>query len=352
MRVGVDSTKYPGAGAHDAAWLLDEVAREGLDGVFLRSVRELSPTLDEGEMRDIAARARALGLRIEAGIGKVNPFSTPEAPEIRALGGGDYRRAMERMIEAAAEAGIHELWTALCNYQFDLAHFGVFAFDRFRTDVAWSDQLDATVAFLRLLAPALRAHGSHLNVETHEEITTFELLRIVEAVGPDVIGITFDPANVVVRGEEPVAAARCVAPHVRATHIRDVALVATADGFARFLMPVGEGVIDWPALLGALDAGPDGAERMLSIEGILRGRAEMAIPHRDPRWMAGHPDLVPAELDDLLRLERAYAAQVAAGRAPDATRLRQPAAAGEPIDFIRRSAAALRRELGALTHAA
>ena len=114
MRVGVDSTKYPGAGAHDAAWLLDEVAREGLDGVFFRSVRELSPTLDNGEMREVAVRARALGLRIEAGIGKVNPFSTPEAPEIRALGGGDYRRAMERMIEAAAEAGIHELWTALC----------------------------------------------------------------------------------------------------------------------------------------------------------------------------------------------------------------------------------------------
>lgn len=352
MRVGVDSTKYPGAGVHDAAWLLDEAAREGLDGVSFRSVRELSPTLDKGELRDVAARARSLGLRIEAGVGKVNPFSTPEAPEIRALGGGDYRRAMERMIEAAAEAGIHELWTALCSYQFDLARFGVFAFDRFRTDVAWGEQLEATTAFLRQLAPALRAHGSHLNVETHEEITTFELLRIVEAVGPDAAGITFDPANVVVRGEEPVAAARRVAPHVRATHIRDVALVATADGLARFLMPVGEGVIDWPALLAALHAAPDGAERMLSIEGVLRGRAEMAIPQRDPRWMAGHPDLVPAELEELMRLERAYAAQVAAGRAPDVARLRQPAAAGEPIAFIRGSAAALRRELGALTHAA
>jgi len=68
--------------------------------------------------------------------------------------------------------------------------------------------------------------------------------------------------------------------------------------------------------------------------------------------MAGPPDLVPTGLDELWRLERAYAAQVTAGRAPAAVRLRQPAAAGEPIDFIRRSAAALRRELGALTHAA
>jgi sugar phosphate isomerase/epimerase len=353
MLVGVDSTKYPGGPDHDAAWALDEARRSGLDGVLFRSITELSPKLDHAEVRDVAAHARSLGLRIEAGIGKVNPFSTPEAPAIRALGGGDYRLALTRMIEAAAAGGIHELWSALCNYQFGLAACGVYAFDRFRTDVDWPEQLAATMAFLRSLAPVLRAHGTHLNIETHEEITSFELLRIVEEVGADVIGITFDSANVAVRGESPVAAARRVSPHVRATHIRDVALIEVPDGLARFLLPVGDGVIDWPALLAALAAeAPKDHELMLSIEGVTTVRAEMAIPFLDRRWQAGHPDLVAAELIELIGLERAYRGRVADGEAPGAARLREKVTPEEAKQFAQKSAAALRQEIGRLSAAA
>ena len=100
MLVGVDSTKYPGAAAHDAAWLLQEAARSGMEGVFFRSVTELSATLDRQELADVRACARQLGLRLEAGVGKVNPFSTPESPAIRALGHGDYRAAINACLSA------------------------------------------------------------------------------------------------------------------------------------------------------------------------------------------------------------------------------------------------------------
>ena len=115
---------------------------------------------------------------------------------------------------------------------------------------------------------------------------------------------------------------------------------------ARFLMPVGEGVIEWPALLAVLpDCTPDGREIMLSVEGILRGRGEMAIPHRDPRWVAGHPDLVTAELDALI-------APAGTGKSLDIAELRGPVAKHEPLDFIRHSASALRRHLAGLQRAA
>ena len=42
-----------------------------------------------------------------------------------------------------------------------------------------------------------------MNLETHEEITSFELVRLVEGVGPDVTGIVFDTANLLLRVEHP-----------------------------------------------------------------------------------------------------------------------------------------------------
>jgi sugar phosphate isomerase/epimerase len=63
-----------------------------------------------------------------------------------------------------------------------------------------------------MLAPVLREQGCRIDLETHEEITTHEVVALISAVGPDVLGVTFDPANVVVRGEDPLAAAQRVAP--------------------------------------------------------------------------------------------------------------------------------------------
>ena len=344
MRIGADSTKFPGSGELSATALLERVAEVGLEGVYFRSILEVSPTLDRGELHAARDAARDLDLRIEAGIGKVNPFTVPEFPELRALGGGDYLRAQTLMIEAAAEAGIHELWSALCNFQFGLMTKGLYAFDRFRTDVDWPTQLRATTAFLQTLAPVLRAHGTHVNVETHEEITSFELVRIVEAVGPDAVGITLDTANVFVRGESAVEAARRVAPYVRATHVRDAALVRADDGLTRFLAPVGDGVIDWPSVLAALAP----AAPMLSIEGIVRSRAGMPVPLFDERWDAGHPDQVPAERDELLRLADDYERRAAEGTVKDAAALRAAVDDAEPLEFLLRSAQALRDHLAAL----
>ena len=57
------------------------------------------------------------------------------------------------------------------------------------------EQLQASEKFLRKLAPFARDLGVHMNLETHEEITSFELVRLVEAVGPDVLGIVFDTSG-------------------------------------------------------------------------------------------------------------------------------------------------------------
>ncbi len=345
LHIGVDSTKFADSHAGSAVRIVERSAELGLDGVFFRSILELSPTLDRGEIRGTMQAAHDLGQRIEAGVGKVNPFATPEAPGVRALGDGDYLLGMRKMIEAAASEGIRELWTATANYQFRIS--GLYSCDRFRTDVDWGAQLAATGKFLHKLAPVLRDAGAHLNLETHEEITTFEVVRLVEEVGPDVLGITFDSANVLVRCEDPVAAVNRAAPYIRSSHIRDVALFFRPEGIARLLSPVGEGVIDWDLFLAPLLD----HDLMLSIEGIVEStRGEMTLQIHDERWQQGHPDLSLAEAFEVVRLTNEYEARAALGKLPGWNDMHEPLGEDESLEFIQRSAAHLRSTIARLAH--
>lgn len=61
---------------------------------------------------------------------------------------------------------------------------------------------------------------------------------------PEVLGISFDPVNVLVRLEDPVAAARRVAPYVHHVHVDDAVVIFVDDGLERKLYPPGEGFVD------------------------------------------------------------------------------------------------------------
>lgn len=308
MRVGVDGRKLPGAADLGGPASVARAHELGMEGVFFRTLTDLTETLDRGILRETRAEADAHGMYLEMGIAKINPYAHAESPEVRQLGDGDYTKGFIKMMQEAVNIGCRELWVATASYKPKLP--GYYVFDRFRTDATWNEQLLAVQRFLRLLAPVCRDLGVHLNIETHEEITSFEILRLLEAVGEDVIGITFDSANVVARGEDPLEAARRVAPWTRMSHVRDVAMFHTDYGLGRLLAPCGEGVYDWMAILSILhEHNPD---LNLSIENA-RNRAVMPIHHSDEAWRALHPDLIEAELAEVISLADRYAVRAEAG---------------------------------------
>jgi len=306
MKVGSDHKTIGEINNHGAIQVLDYAHTHGLDGVFFRSVRDLSATLDPGELAEAKVHADELGLYLELGVGRVNPFNTALAPETRLLGGGDYRLGLEKLIRAAGAIGCVELWAVTAGSQ--SAFPGYYAVDRFRTDVPWADQLQATTKFLLALAPLLRDLGCRLNLETHEEITTFELVPIIETVGPDTIGITLDTGNLLVRGESPVAAVSRIAPYVHMTHAKDGILYFVPEGLQRQLRPCGQGVVDWETILPLLwQYSP---QLHVSIEDY---RSLHTIQIYDPLWQRLHPDLTVAELAELVRLAKISEGKIANG---------------------------------------
>ncbi|TYK53669.1 sugar phosphate isomerase/epimerase [Actinomadura decatromicini] len=296
-RIGVDGRKFPGAvrgGCHDT---LVRAQREGFGGVFFRTLLDMSPTLDDGELREIRDHADELGMYLEAGLGKVNPFATPETPELRAAGDGDILLGFRRMMEAGARIGCVELWAATTNYQ--VGYPGKFVWDRFRTDVTWREQLAATRRFLARLRPIALDLGIHINLETHEEITSFELVELVEATGPDVCGIVFDTANPLQRLEHPRSTTDRVAPYVRQTQLKDCSITPVRDGLRFDLTPCGDGLVDFGYVLAALARTAPAVN--LTIEN-QESRADFpgpapvtVLPIRDADFVGSHSDLTVPE---------------------------------------------------------
>jgi sugar phosphate isomerase/epimerase len=213
--------------------------------------------------------------------------------------------------------------------------------------VTWAEQLAATQRFLERLAPIARDLGIHMNLETHEEITSFELVRLVEAVGPDVTGIVFDTGNILQRVEHPVWAARRVAPYVRQSHVKD-ALIAHDDGALVYQMrPCGTGVVDFYGVLPVMAAANPTlnltVENDQSLDDRPRLRQKMLIEIYEPEFLAGHPDLTEEEKTAYLEMVRAYEGRIAAGEVPSyAEYAARPYGFAETVNYIRDSADHLR----------
>lgn len=352
MKLGIDGIKLPEAKKRGPLASLDHVKELGLAGIFFSTALDMSPTLDPGVLRDIRAKADELGLYLESGIGKINPYCSAEEPALRAAGGGDIIAGFMRMIEASAAIGCHELWVAPGNFKGE--YLGRLANDRFRTDVTWEEQLLGMENVLRKLAPVARANGTHMNIETHDEITSFEILRLIEKVGSDCVGVVFDTANGLQRAEHPVFAAKRLAPYVRQTHIKD-AYVGRAPGGLDFqTRPVGGGIVDFATILPILAEANPALNLSLEVAQSVDDKRRKANPRQcieidDPIWRAGHPDLSLGELDAYMAMVDAYEKRVASGEVPDweayestqygyPTYENQSYGFNEAIGFIKRSA--------------
>jgi L-ribulose-5-phosphate 3-epimerase len=114
---------------------------------------------------------------------------------------------------------------------------------------------DIVIGRLRELAGVFGERGAQVALETGQE-SARTLSRALEALARERVGVNFDPGNLILYGSgDPVAALRALAPWVVQVHIKD-ALPAREEGTWGTEVPVGEGAVDWAALLSALRGCP------------------------------------------------------------------------------------------------
>jgi sugar phosphate isomerase/epimerase len=105
-----------------------------------------------------------------------------------------------------------------------------------------------------------REHDVVLAIENHIDFTSKEILDIVEGVDSDHLRVNFDTGNTLRLYEDPVEAAKRLAPYTVATHTKDIITLpkggAPSERFAYWpSAPCGEGLIDLEGVVRALAEG-------------------------------------------------------------------------------------------------
>lgn len=145
----------------------------------------------------------------------------------------------------------------------------------------WQPFLQEVLAALREATAMAEQKGINLAVENHQDLASEELLWLCETIGSPHFGITLDTGNPLATVEEPLDFARKVAPHLKNVHLKDYMIFLSEEGYRLVRCPLGQGVIDFPALFTLLaEVCPDVP---LSIElGALEARHIRALA--DDYW--------------------------------------------------------------------
>lgn len=287
--IGIIKSSLPDGRGLTAVQALQAAKKLGPQGLLFNSLFDISPTLDPAELAAARAEADRLELEISSMLGIVNPALPARSQPIIDAGSGDLEAGIRRLVELAAGIGIHDMFFIIGMIE-----------DRFEAPVSWREQVDAVSAMLGRCAPMLRQHGSKLLLKTHEEITTAEIALLVETAGPDVLGVAFDPVNVLCRLEDPVAAARRVASHVGQVFVDDAVVRFQEEGIRRFLAPLGQGFVDWDAIMPLM---PD-AKVWIEMHA-----GQFAMPVFDPVWLRLQPEIALDEFASVLAMAAKFGAR-------------------------------------------
>jgi len=136
-------------------------------------------------------------------------------------------------------------------------------------DAGYQEIVDA----IRLVAAYCRQNNQKFRCETGQE-TPITLLRAIRDVGLDNVGVNFDAGNLILYGKaNPVDAVEVLAPYIQGVHAKDGLYPTDPKQLGREV-PIGEGMVNFPALIDKLKK--IGYRNPLTIEREISGEKQTA----------------------------------------------------------------------------
>lgn len=246
---------------------LRKAAEMNLDGLHLADARHLD-SLEYGHVSEVRQKADALGLYLELGTAGTNP---------------DH---LENMVRAAHVLGS----TVVCT----------FVGKPRPTSAQEMEQIvSAAAAEIRQVLPVCERYGIGLALENNQDLTTEELLTLLEQIDSRWVGVCFDTGNPLAVLEDPLESARAVASLVKTIHLKDYQLAARPDGFSLLECALGEGVVDLRGIVDLVRS--EAPQATLNIE---TSAGTHPMPVLEEAYLERFPETPVVALGRTLRLVR------------------------------------------------
>jgi sugar phosphate isomerase/epimerase len=284
---------HPASGRHPITpiQLMDQALAAGLQGVELPS-----SLVQHEDVGAVARYAQEHGLFITLATGGYDPGVLTEALHL----GAQLGASTVRTVVGGAKIGG----------------------DRRPLVGQWQSFLQEVLAKLQEATTIAEQVGVNLAVENHQDLASEELLWLCESIGSPRFGITLDTGNPLATAEEPLEFAGLVAPYVKNVHLKDYWIYLSEEGYRLVRCPLGQGVINFPALFHILETACPEASTSIEL-GALEARHIRVLA--DDYWPE-YPPRSAAQLARVLRFVQANAKPTGDWRTPFEQ--------GEPVETI------------------
>lgn len=249
--------------------VLTRAADLGLAGVHIANPHLIEST-DPGYLADVRRAAEAAGLYLELGAHGTDAQQLREAIEVAAMLGAPILRTFVGA-------------------------------DRQRGWAAWRQQLDRAVDGLKQVVPVAKQAGVRIALENHGDLTSPELVNLLDKVGSDQVGACLDTGKSLLVVDDPQVAAQNLVPYLVTACLTDYQLIPTARGARVVGCALGEGVVALNSIVQLLrQRRPD---LHLNVESPVQS---WELPFLEDKFWDDFYDRGPKDLAAILRLMRQH----------------------------------------------
>ncbi len=268
------------------------------------------PTIRAQQLMEQALAAHLQGVEIPASLLKDEDIPTiaraarEQGLFITLATGGYAAGLLSESISLAAQLGAETVRTVVGG-----AKIGG---DRRPLAGRWQPFLQEVLTQLKEATASAEKAGVNLAVENHQDLASEELIWLCESIGSARFGINLDTGNPLATAEEPLDYFRRVAPYLKNVHLKDYAIHLSEEGYRLVRCPIGQGVIDFPALFKILATSRPNITMSVEL-GALEARHIRVLA--DDYW-PDYPPRSAAQLATVLRFVQAHARPVGDWRTP------------------------------------
>jgi sugar phosphate isomerase/epimerase len=173
-------------------------------------------------------------------------------------------------------------------------------YETFNTLDEWKTFVSNSKAAIARAVPVADKAKMPFAIENHKDWTIDEMVPLLKSYSSEYFGVCLDTGNNIALIDDPMELVERLAPFALSTHIKDMGVNEYPDGFLLSEVPIGQGMLDIPKIIGIIEKARP--KTRLTLEMITRD--PLKVPVFTDKYWATFPDRGGSYLARTMRMVR------------------------------------------------